>query len=278
MTAKSGERGLFDPGDPGAALMASGYEEQMVPVVFGPWAEDLVDRLGVQPGERAVDIACGTGAVTRVLAKRLGSSGQVIGVDLNPAMLAVAQSLDIAGAEFRQADATQLPFGEAEFDVAVCQQGLQFVPEPEAAVREAARVLRPGGRVGVACWNSAAENPVAASILAAAEAVGWAEGAAGFSRAFSMGGPDRLHNLLKSAGFEDLSVGAEERIAVFPDIPGWIEGFMEGPPFGSEAQQSDHAERTRFAAEVIEHLDRFSVGATHEIPWVGTVALATKPV
>ena len=268
--------GLFDPGAPGATQFASDYEEQMVPAVFGPWAEDLVDRLDVRSGERALDVACGTGAVTRVLAGRVGPQGQVVGVDLNPAMLAVAQSLGPAGVEFREANATQLPFGDAEFDLAVCQQGLQFVPEPDRAVREMARVLRPGGRLGVACWDGIADNPAAASILAAAEAVGWNEGAAGYARAFSLGDPDRLGSLLSAAGFEGLRIGRQEKVAVFPNL-GWIEDFSNGPPFGAEAAVGPDTDRTRFVDGVLEHLDRYARGATYEIPWVATLAVAIKP-
>lgn len=278
MTDSAGTRGMFDPGDAGAQQFAASYEEQMVPIVFGPWAEDLVDRLDVRSRERALDVACGTGAVTRVLAGRVGPEGQVIGVDLNPAMLGVASSLGLSRAEFREADAAQLPFGDSEFDVAVCQQGLQFVPEPEAAVGEMARTLRPGGRLGLACWNSPAENPLAAAILASAEAVGWVEGAAGFSRAFSLGDAARLEPLLTGAGFENLRIGRQERTAVFPDIPGLASRFLEGPPFGGDAAAADDADRTRFVAGVIEHLDRYEQGATHEVPWVATVAVATKPV
>lgn len=250
----------------------------MVPIVFGPWAEDLVDRVEVRSGESALDVACGTGAVTRVLAGRVGPSGRVVGVDLNPAMLAVAQSLGLRQVELREADASELPFDDAEFDVAVCQQGLQFVPEPQTAVREIARVLRPGARLGLACWNDPADNPTAAAILASAEAVGWTEGAAGFARAFSLGDPERLEALLVEAGFDQLRIGRQEKVAVFPDVPGWIAEFPQGPPFAAEAAQADDADRARFIAGIVDHLDRYARGATHEIPWVATVAVAAKPV
>jgi len=278
MTDKPTGPGLFDPADPGATKMASTYEEQMVPAVFGPWAEDLVDRLDVRSGECVLDVACGTGAVTRVLAGRVGPQGEVVGVDLNPAMLAQAESLGLDRVELREADATQLPFGDAEFDLAVCQQGLQFVPEPASAIAEMGRVLRPGGRVGLACWNSPSENPSSAAILASAEAVGWNEGAAGFARAFSLGDPERLEALLREAGFEGIRISRQEKVAVFPDIPGWMSGFVEGPPFGAEAQQAGHADMTRFVSGVVEHLDRYASGSTHQIPWAATVAVATKPL
>lgn len=270
-------RGLFDSDDPKASLMAASYEEQMVPVVFGPWAEDLADRLDVSAGESALDIACGTGAVTRVLAGRVGPQGRVVGIDLNPAMLAVAESLGLSRVELRCADATQLPFGDGEFDVVTCQQGLQFVPEPDLAVSDMSRVLRPGGRVGLACWNSPAENPTAAAILASAESVGWDEGADGFARAFSLGDAARLEALLRDAGFDGIHVGRQRRVAIFPDVPGLVGGLAEGPPFGEDAARTEESARTRFVAEVLEHLDPYTRGATYEVPWVATVAMAVKP-
>lgn len=170
-------RGIFDSGDPGAAQMAQGYEDQMVPMVFLPWAEDLVERLDVRAGERALDVACGTGAVARVLSGRLGPEGEVVGIDQNPLMLEVARSLGLRNLTLREGDAIELPFDDEDFDLVVCQQGLQFVATPESAVAEMRRVLRPGGRLGLACWNSPADNPAASSILAAADAVGWTQGA-----------------------------------------------------------------------------------------------------
>lgn len=271
-------RGIFDVSDPGAAQMAQGYEDQMVPMVFLPWAEDLVERLDVQGGERALDVACGTGAVARVLAGRVGPQGEVVGIDQNPFMLEVARSLGLKNLELREGDAAELPFEDAEFDLAVCQQGLQFVPAPDAAMAEIARVLRPGGRLGLACWNSPADNPAASALLAAAEAVGWIEGATGFARAFSLGDEPRLEALLIGAGFDIVSLGRHERVAVMPDVPGWISDFLDGPPFGAECQAADPAARTQFLTEAIDHLERYSRGATHEVPWVATVAVGAKPV
>lgn len=256
--------------------MATTYEEQMVPILFGPWAEDLVDRLDVRPGERALDVACGTGAATRVLAERVGPDGQVVGIDLNPLMLGVAASLALTNVELREGDAASLPFDDAEFDLALCQQGLQFVPEPEAAIAEMARVLRPGGRVGLACWNGPHENIIAAAIGAAAEAIGWTSGAEGYARAFSMGDAERMEGLLVGAGLEPVDVSSREATSVWPDVPGWLSDFSKGPPFIEDYEAADDATRTRFVTEALDRLERCSVGATHEIPWVATVAVASK--
>ena len=276
MTEPAGP-GIFDSDAAGAAQMAQGYEDQMVPMVFLPWAEDLVERLDVRAGERALDVACGTGAAARVLAGRVGPQGEVVGIDQNPFMLEVARSLGLRNLELRHGDAAALPFEDEEFDLVVCQQGLQFLPEPALAVAEMERVLRPGGRLGLACWNDPADNPAASALLAAAEAVGWTEGATGYARAFSLGDEPKLARLLDAAGLETVSLGRQERVAVMADVPGWISGFLEGPPFGPEYQSAEPVARTEFLSEALGHLERYSRGATHEIPWAATVAVAAKP-
>ena len=110
------------------------------------WAADLVDRAALQPGERVLDVACGTGVVARVAAERVGSTGRVAALDVNSGMLAVARSLPaVTGApvEWHEGSALALPFPDAAFDVAFCQLGLQFFPDRPKALREIRRVLVP---------------------------------------------------------------------------------------------------------------------------------------
>ena len=149
----SGPSKFFDPSDPQVAKMASVYEGRMVPALFRPWAEELVDRVDPQPGMRVLDVACGTGAVTRVVAPRVQPGGDVVGFDFSPAMLEIARSLGVEGAAWHEGDATSLPFSDGEFDRVLCQQGMQFMPDKPAAAAEMQRVLRPGGRLALSCWK-----------------------------------------------------------------------------------------------------------------------------
>lgn len=106
----------------------------------------------LQPGERVVDGACGTGVVSRLAAERVGATGSVVGVDVNPAMLGVARSAPAppgASIDWREANAEALPLPDASFDVVLCQLGLMFVADRSAALREIRRVLAPGGRVAI---------------------------------------------------------------------------------------------------------------------------------
>jgi ubiquinone/menaquinone biosynthesis C-methylase UbiE len=129
--------------------VAESYERVQVPAIFALWAADLLELAALRPGERLLDLACGTGIVARLAAPRVGPAGRVVGVDVNQGMLAVARSRPApAGAaiEWRQESATALALPDATFDVVLCQQGLQHIPDRSAAVREMRRVLVPGGR------------------------------------------------------------------------------------------------------------------------------------
>ncbi len=128
---------------------------------FAPWAADLVERAGIRPGSSVLDIACGTGVVTRAASRLIGADGHIVGSDLNEDMLAEAGKHPLAGAsvEWRQADATDLPFPSEAFDTVLCHQGLQFVSDRAAAASEMRRVLRPSGRAAVGIWGALECNP-----------------------------------------------------------------------------------------------------------------------
>jgi ubiquinone/menaquinone biosynthesis C-methylase UbiE len=133
------------------------YECYLVPAKFGPWAEDLVALGAPQPGERVLDVACGTGVVTRLVVPHVGAKGKVVGLDLNAGRLAVAHAhsseLGVA-IEWREGDVSALPFSDASFDLVCCQQGFQFFPDRLAALREMSRVLVSGGRLALNVWRS----------------------------------------------------------------------------------------------------------------------------
>jgi ubiquinone/menaquinone biosynthesis C-methylase UbiE len=132
---------------------AEAYEAAFVPSLFARLAVPLVDAGEVTAGDRVLDVACGTGIVARTAAERTGPAGRVVGLDLNEAMLTVARRIR-PDLDWRQGDAASLPFPDDSFDVALCQSGLMFVPDPTAAVRELARVVRPEGRVAVQVWSA----------------------------------------------------------------------------------------------------------------------------
>jgi hypothetical protein len=133
------------------------YERYLVPAVTLPWALDLVDRVGVGPDARVLDLACGTGVVARTAASRVQGAGRVAALDLNPGMLTVARSLAPAtgpSIEWYEGSALALPFDDGEFQVVLCQLGLQFFPDRRRALQEILRVLALGGRVGASVYSA----------------------------------------------------------------------------------------------------------------------------
>ena len=139
--------------------IAEVYEAYFVPLIFAPYARDLAPRVAAASPRRVLEIAAGTGVVTRVLRELLPASVEIVATDLNQAMLDVAAKTVHSGkVEWRQADAMALPFPDASFDAFVCQFGAMFFPDKAKAYAETRRVLRPGGRFHFNVWDRIADN------------------------------------------------------------------------------------------------------------------------
>jgi len=139
--------------------IAEVYEAYFVPLIFAPYARDLAPRVAAASPRRVLEIAAGTGVVTRVLRELLPASVEIVATDLNQAMLDVAAKTVHSGkVEWRQADAMALPFPDASFDAVVCQFGAMFFPDKAKAYAETRRVLRPGGRFHFNVWDRIADN------------------------------------------------------------------------------------------------------------------------
>jgi SAM-dependent methyltransferase len=148
------------------------YDTYLVPLIFEPYAADLANRLSSQTLSRLLEIAAGTGVVTRALSAALPESVSIVATDLNQAMLDQASAVGTKRAvEWRQADAMQLPFPDETFDAVVCQFGAMFFPDKSKAFSEAYRVLRPGGVFIFNVWDRISENEFADAITNALESV-----------------------------------------------------------------------------------------------------------
>lgn len=189
------------------------YERWLVGPLFRPWAEMTLEEVRLSPGDRVLDIACGTGIVARVARGRLGESGYVVGIDISPDMLAVARSV-APGIDWREGDAAALPLRDGEqFDVVVCQQGLQFFPDKPAAAAQMRRATGMGGRLAVATWRSDEEIPFFRELRRIAE---HHLGAIADQR-YSFGDAGELEMLLRTAGFHDIRSRTISRIIRFED-------------------------------------------------------------
>jgi ubiquinone/menaquinone biosynthesis C-methylase UbiE len=258
------------------------YQRYLVPAITTKWAEDLVDRAQPGPGEAALDIACGTGVVARLAAKRMGH-GQVTGLDLNPGMLAVARGVPSEGAPIAwiQASALDLPFPLDSFDVVLCQLGLQFFPDQQQGLREMRRVLRRSGRVALSVYSPIERTPGAhAFVLALDEVLG-----AGSSRIkrgeHSFTGPAQLENLLQASGFESVSVQRVEQSIVFPSVLDYVRFQLLATPMTALLRDKTEPDRQSAVLSVAARTTAFATaamldGGKFAFPQEAYVAIARK--
>lgn len=201
------------------------YQQFFGPVLFSPWAAVLVEQAAPRPGERVLDLACGTGIVTRSVAPRIAPHGRVVGVDVSPDMLAVAQQLPVPGGvavQWRQGDAVALDVPDGAFDLALCQQGFQFFADRDAAAHELRRVLAGDARAVLSVWQGIEHHPLlAASTAAVAEHL--AVPPTDLDTPFSFGGADELRRMLTDAGFRRVEVTARSMDARFASADTFVE-------------------------------------------------------
>jgi ubiquinone/menaquinone biosynthesis C-methylase UbiE len=193
------------------------YDEEFVPALFRHWGPVMCDAAGIRPGQRVLDVACGTGALTQAVAERVAPGGAVTGLDANPEMLAVARRKQ-AAIEWRDGRAESLPFADASFDAVVSQFGLMFFDDRVAALREMQRVLRPGGRLAVAVCDAVENSPGYAALAALLERLFGKRVADAFRAPFVLGDVRALQTLCADAGMADAGVMQHQGTVRFASI------------------------------------------------------------
>jgi ubiquinone/menaquinone biosynthesis C-methylase UbiE len=212
------------------------YERYLVPSIFGPWAHDLIEAAALRPGERVLDIACGTGIVARTAARTLAGEGNVVGLDLSAPMLAVARAAPRAegvSAEWREGSAVKLPLPDTTFDVAFCQQGLQFFPDRPAALREMRRILVPSGRLVLSVWREIEQSPSFAVLAdALTRHISPEAGTLMTSGPFGLSNPEALHASIAEAGFRNITIRPALKILRFPSPNDFVLRYAAGSCIG----------------------------------------------
>jgi ubiquinone/menaquinone biosynthesis C-methylase UbiE len=225
------------------------YEQYLVEPLFRPWAAGVLERVAPAAGERVLDVACGTGIVARLARERLGAGARVVGVDVSPQMLAVARGIapDI---HWRAGNAAALPVEDGEvFDVVLCHQGLQFLPDKPAVARELRRVLAPGGRLAIATWSVLEDCPLFHDLhRVAIRHLGDV-----YDHRHGYGDPAAMARLLTDAGFKDVRVETVSQTTRFAEAAVLVRlnaMALVGMSAGSEGLSD--AERARLVTALVE--------------------------
>jgi len=229
------------------------YQDIFVPGMIIEWVPSVLALTKPQPGEQVLDVACGTGALTRVAAKAVEPGGYVTGIDINPDMLALARKLtdgQLLNIEWREADAQQIPLGDAVFDIVFCQLGLMFMPDKVTALREMRRVLRPGGRIGVMVWGRIEKCPGQMAMAKTWEKLFGADQAAGFYRQHSVSNPEEVRSYLEAAGFREIDVQRVIGAMRFPSPENLVRSYGALGHF--DADEKNQAEAIRAVTEMLQ--------------------------
>lgn len=256
------------------------YQHCAVPYLLGPWAPHVVEAPGPGPGERALDVACGTGVVARMAAQVVGRAGRVTGIDLNPDMLAVAKTVPQGAGtpvHWCRGDAVALPFRDGAFDLAFCQQGLQFFPDRPAAAREIIRVLVPEGRLSVAVWQGIERCPYFSALAAAVGLHLGDEAARQMRSSFALGDVDELRSLLSEAGFRSVQIRQLSKAVELPPLERFIPEHLAGTSLAAEFAALDAGTRARMISDVSAAL---LSGESRDAPTLSFaihLAIAMKP-
>lgn len=230
------------------------YESCFVPAIFGAWASPVADAAGIQAGNRVLDVACGTGVLAREAVGRVGQKGQVVGLDLNEGMLAVAARTD-SKVEWRQGDAESLPFEDASFDVVVSQFALMYFPDRVAALREMWRALAPTGHLAVAVWASM-EHARGYRILVdiATQQCGH-KAAEVLAAPFVLGDKNQLVGLFIDASISEAKISHHEGSIRFPSVKEFVRIEVKGSPLAESlsdvAMEALAVESERALAEFV---------------------------
>lgn len=243
---------------------------------MGEWAPKAMALANPQPGERVLDVACGTGVLTRLVAISIGPRGRVVGLDLNPDMLAVGRKItnnssSATPIEWREGDACAIPFDDEAFDIVFCEFGLISIPDRIAALKEMRRVLMSGGRLTVSVWGSINKCPGQTAIKESFERHFGKDNAALLYRQHVLGDPEMILSLLHAAGFRNASVQTAMGVVRFPSPEHLVRNY------GALADiQTDEKTRSTVIDEVSLSLQSYVGTEGLEYPIEAILAFARK--
>lgn len=258
---------------------AERYEQILVPAILGPAARALVEWSALREGDTVLDVGSGTGAAARYAAEVVGSSGRVIGIDVNAGMIEVAKSLaPIRGAaiEWHEKSAYELPLNDQTVDVVLSAQTLQFLKDRGSALSEKHRVLKPDGRVTISLWSDIEENPYFNVLVDAVSKHIGKETAAGLQAIFSTSDAGEIGALLKTAGFTGIDMTIKQLELELPNLTDFVPRHISATPMAAGFNAAGQAAQQAVVQEVAEQLALYEANGGVVVPFVMHLAMAAK--
>ncbi len=255
------------------------YDNGLGPNIFVDYADDIARRAGAAGAASVLELAAGTGIVSRHLRDALGADAALTVTDLNPPMLEVARAKfrDGEAVSFTPADAIALPFEDGAFDLIVCQFGVMFFPDKVASYLEAARVLRPGGRYIFNTWGRMDENPFSQVAYGVTERF-FPDDPPGFYKVpFSCADPGAVTADLQAAGWQDIAHETIDLDKAVTDYAGFARGMVYGNPLIEEIRQRGGVEPDDVVAALIAEMQTSWGPPPGRMPLRATVFEASKP-
>lgn len=251
------------------------YEYIFVPAMVEEWPPRVAALAGLQPGDHVLDVACGTGVLTRYVAKSVGVNGRVAGLDLSSDMLSVARTISLNSSatgsiEWREGDVCAIPFADETFDAVFCTFALMFFPDRVAALKEMHRILKPGRCMALAVWGAMQKCPGQTAIKESWEHHFGADAAAGFVRQHVLGDPETVHPLIHEAGYDQVSVQSTMGAVRFPSPEHLVRSY--GALIG---KQTDEQTRASLIEEVSAALQPY-VGADGLVYPIETILASAR--
>ena len=259
--------------------VAGAYEDVLVPVLFKPWAQVLIDAHGPWDGRKVLDLATGTGIVARLLAQQVGKSGSVLGTDLNAEMLKVAAasiSTESRNIEFVQCPAEKLKCADKSFDYIVCQQGFQFFSDKNAAAKEMHRVLRDQGTAIVSVWRTVTECHFFNTICRTLESIGEAEIAGMMKAPFEFLPQSEFEAAFNSADFSLVEIHCEEQELIMKGGVKYATRAAYATPIGPKLQSLPQEIQARFQSVFAKNVQELAAGGVTMGQMASHVLVARK--
>jgi len=253
------------------------YDRLPARYILGPWSASLVAAVQITSDEHVLDLACGTGVVTREVERVLGPRGRVVGLDINEGMIDVAKKYERTGPgeiSYVLASALETGLPGNTFDVVLCQQGFQFFPDQTKALFETLRVLKDRGRVCFSVWaeSGAYNNAVAEAVRAFVDDAT----AERFLQSRDVPTASGLRQKFVTAGFRDVTVARSEMKNRLPNIADFVSEHLLGVPIADRVSLLSDAERRSLGEDAAKRLERYADGQDAVVPDCINLIIARK--